>query len=148
MSLSTWVCMFLVIITSVYPGFSGSVINQLCRSTLRQNSEGSDLRQYAWCGKVNRAVMFILDYVHLVPLIAIHIIPKGSQYAVDVMRCIHEKVIADDILLWLQSLCLRLDLDHGDYHAETSKRMVGPTSRNLVAQSTCTTTESIPARRN
>ena len=66
--------------------------------------------------------MFILDYVNLAPLTSIHIIPEESQYVVDVMRCIHKKGIADDILTLLQLLCLRLDPDHGDYHAETSTK--------------------------
>ena len=67
-------------------------------------------------------VMFILHYVSLVPLISIHIILKESQCVVDVMCCIHKKIIADDILTLLQLLCIRLDLDHGAYRAETSTK--------------------------
>ena len=65
--------------------------------------------------------MFILDYVNLVPLISIHNIPEESQYVV-VVRCMHNKGIIDDILTSLLLLCLRLDLEHGDYHAETSTK--------------------------
>ena len=61
-------------------------------------------------------------YVNLVPIISIHIILDESQYVVDVMRCIDKKRITDDILTLLQLLCLRLDLDHGGYHAETSTK--------------------------
>ena len=70
--------------------------------------------------------MFILHYVNLVRLISNHIIPEESQYVVDGIRCMHKKdddlltlPFLDDILTLLQVLCLRLNLDHGDYHAET-----------------------------
>ena len=66
------------------------------------------------------SVMLILDYVNLVPLISIHIIPEESQYVVDVMRCMH--TINPDILTLIQLLCLRLVLDDGAYHAETSTK--------------------------
>ena len=67
------------------------------------------------------SVMFILNYVNLVPLISIKIIHEESQYVVDVMRCMQKK-ITEDILTLLKLPCLRLDLDHGSYHAETSTK--------------------------
>ena len=63
--------------------------------------------------------MFILDYDNLAPLISI---PDESQHVVDVMRCMHNKVITDEILTLRQLLYLRLDIDHGDYHMETSTK--------------------------
>ena len=64
--------------------------------------------------------MLILDYVNLVPLISIHIIPEESQYVVDVMRCMHK--INHNILTLLQLLYSGLDLDDGAYHVETSTK--------------------------
>ena len=47
---------------------------------------------------------------------------RGVPYVVDVICCMHKNAITDDMLTLLQLLSLRLDLDHGDYHAETSTK--------------------------
>ena len=71
-------------------------------------------------------ILFILDYVNLVPFISIHTILEESQYVVDVMRCMHKKRITDDILTLLQLFAWGILI----------MVLLADTSRNLVTQST------------